>query len=367
MRDLLVHGDDLIVATHGRSFWILDDITTLRQMTAAVTHADVHLFHPAQAYRQRRDTNTDTPLPADEPAGENPPDGAAIDYFLAKAASGPVTLEILDGQSNLVRRYSSADQPPQTQEQLEKELIPKYWLRAVKTLSAEPGMHRWIWDLRYALPASTTHEYPIAAVPHDTPRYPLGPLVLPGLYTVRLTASGQSYSAPFTVKMDPRVKTSLADLQKQLALEIHMVSAMAQGSEAVSQARSIREQLETLSKTAKGSLEDAIEALEKNVSAILGTAAASTRSESEKPALVAADSTVSALYKEVEKADTAPTVAQVEAFARVEKELRAAVGLWVEMKATGIARLNEQLLGAGLPELRLDLAPSQEAGGMDEE
>jgi photosystem II stability/assembly factor-like uncharacterized protein len=367
MRDLAIHGDDLIVATHGRSFWILDDITPLRQMTAAVTNAEAHLFKPAPAYRVRRDTNTDTPLPADEPAGENPQDGAIIDYFLANSPSGPVTLEVLDAQGKVVRRYSSADPPERTPEELEKELIPHYWLRWTKTLSVQPGLHRWIWDLRYAAPASTAHEYPSSAVPHDTPRYPLGPLVLPGQYTVRLTTNGHSYRAPLTVKMDPRVKISVADLQKQLALETQMVSAMDEGARDVSQARSIREQVEKLAKSVKAPVADSIERLEKAISALLSAAPDSTATESQKPALVAVDKTINGLYKEVEKADTAPTVAQMEAFAKAKNELSLGVKSWDEMKRKEISALNEQLHGAGLPELRLDLAPSQEAGGEDEE
>ena len=134
MRDLWIHENDLIVATHGRSFWILDDITPLRQIGSELTNASATLFQPAQAYRVRRDTNTDTPLPPDEPAGENPPDGAVLDYFLAKPADGPVTLEILDSRGLVVRKYSSADQPERTPQQLEKELIPLNWLRPYKKL-----------------------------------------------------------------------------------------------------------------------------------------------------------------------------------------------------------------------------------------
>jgi photosystem II stability/assembly factor-like uncharacterized protein len=364
MRDLLVHDNDLIVATHGRSFWILDDITPLRQMTAAVTNAQGHLFRPVPAYRVRRDTNTDTPLPADEAAGENPPNGAIIDYLVANAASGPVTLEILDMQGKGVRRYSSADPAERTREELEKELIPHYWLREAKALSAELGMHRWIWDLRYAAPASTTHEYPSSAVPHDTPRYPLGPLVVPGQYTVRLTANGQSYRAPLTVKMDPRVKIPMADLQKQSALETQLISAMEEGARDVSQARSVREQLESLAKSAKAPVADSIERMEKTISVLLSAAPAT---DSQKPALVTADKTINALYKEVEKADAAPTVAQMEAFAKAKNELSLGVKSWDDMKRKEIPALNEQLHGANLPELRLDLAPSQEAGGVDEE
>ena len=359
MRDLTIHGDDLIVATHGRSFWILDDINPLRQMSAAVASAAVHLFDPAPAYRVRRDTNTDTPLPADEPAGENPPDGAVIDYSLANAASGPVTLEILDAQGKTVRRYSSADPPERSREELEKELIPHYWLRQPKTLAVGAGMHRWIWDLRYATPSSTTHEYPIAAVPHDTPWHPLGSLVLPGQYTVRLTANGKSYTSPIVVRMDPRVKTSPADLRQQLDLEMQLALAMTQGVQAVSQARSVREQLENLAKSTKGDLAESLENLDHEIAAIQGTA--------DKPRLTAADATVNALYKDVEKADVAPTEAQAKASAKAQNELKAAVEAWEGVKAKSLPEINRRLRGAGLAELRLDLAPPQEAGGVDED
>ena len=359
MRDLLVHGDDLIVATHGRSFWILDDIAPLREMSAAVAGTSAHLFHPALAYRVRQSTNTDTPLPPDEPAGDNPPDGAVIDYFLGSAASGPVTLEIIDGAEKLVRRYSSADQA-QTSAELQKELIPQYWLRIAKTPSTDAGMHRWIWDLRYATPESTAHEYPIAAVPRDTPRYPLGPYVLPGQYTVRLTANGHTYSTPLAVKMDPRVKTPLADLQKQLDLERRLASAMTRGAQAVSQARSVHEQLETVAKRAKGVIAESIEELEKKTSAILGTGA-------EKPGLVAADGTVNALYKQIDQADVGPTAAQVEAATKAEGKLRESAELWDIVKTKELPELNQQLRGAGLPELRLDLPPAPQAGGLDED
>src|SRR6185437_1255998 len=195
MRVLWVHDNDLVVATHGRSFWILDDIAPLRQINTETAEADVHLFQTAPAYRVRRDNNTDTPLPADEPAGENPPDGALLDYYLNAPASGAVTLEILDSHGKLVRRYSSTDRPDRSPEELQKEMIPAYWLKPFASLSTTAGMHRWVWDLRYAPPTTTQHEYPISAIPYRTPRYPLGPLVLPGSYTVRLTADGKTQTA----------------------------------------------------------------------------------------------------------------------------------------------------------------------------
>src|SRR4029077_20726055 len=139
MRDLWIHENDLIVATHGRAFWILDDITPLRQLADSVAKSDAYLFKPEPAYRVRRSTYSDTPIPPDEPMGENPPDGAVLDYFLGQTPSGKVTLDILDAQGKLVRRYSSSDQPEVTQQELESQLIPLYWIRMPKNLSTSAG------------------------------------------------------------------------------------------------------------------------------------------------------------------------------------------------------------------------------------
>jgi hypothetical protein len=168
MRDLAIHDNDLIVATHGRSFWVLDDISVLRQLDGVKAQSGPALFKPGEAYRVRRSAYTDTPMPPDEPAGENPPDGAVIDYSLPASIEGAVTLEILDAKNNVVRRYSSTDKPELTQEEMEKQLIPLHWLRMPRILPGTAGMHRWVWDLRSTTPTATRHEYPISAVPHDT-------------------------------------------------------------------------------------------------------------------------------------------------------------------------------------------------------
>ncbi len=188
------------------------------RLKAAKTEAVI--FKPGEAWRVRRNTNTDTPLPADEPAGENPPDGAAIDYALPDSVEGAVTLEILDASNKVVRRYASTDTPEPTREEMEKQLIPLYWLRIPKTLPGTAGMHRWVWDLHYATPTAPRYEYPISAVPHDTPRTPQGVLALPGTYTVRLTVGGKALTAPLTIKMDPRVTASSADAREPLQTAI---------------------------------------------------------------------------------------------------------------------------------------------------
>jgi len=366
MRDLWINDNDLIVATHGRSFWILDDISPLRQIDAAVTAADAHLFSPASAYRVRRDTNTDTPLPPDEPAGENPPYGAALDYVLGKPSSDPISLEILDWQGKLVRRYSSTDEPEQTQAELAKQLIPLYWLPEPKNLSTEKGMHRWIWDLRYPAPLSAEHEYPIAAVPHGTPRYPLGPLALPGQYSARLTANGHSYTANFTVKMDPRVKMSADGLRKQFDLEVQLASAVTQSSEAVLQARSLREQLQKIA-TSNEALRKSIKSLDEDISRVLDVSKDSSASASSAPSLTGENKNLIALYKEVEKADAEPTVAQLEAFNKTYGELSAALKPWNELKNTQLVSLNRLLSAVWMPEVRLDLRSQTPESGANEE
>jgi photosystem II stability/assembly factor-like uncharacterized protein len=202
IRDLVIHDDDLVVGTHGRGFWILDDMSPLRQMTAEIAAARAHLFAPRPAYRLPRDTNEDTPLPPEEPAGKNPPDGAILYYYLKSAASSEIALEILDSTGKLVRRFSSGDKPAPPDPALD---VPTYWIRPFQPLSTVAGMHRFVWDL-HAAPASGggPREYPISAIYQDTPGAQ-GQWMPPGNYTVKLTVDGRTYSQPLIVKPDPRL------------------------------------------------------------------------------------------------------------------------------------------------------------------
>ncbi len=249
VRDLVIHGDDLVVGTHGRSFWILDDITPLRQ-AALLSAGEVHLYKPQQAIRWRWNRNTDTPLPPEEPVGENPPDGAVIDYELPANAQA-VTLEIFDSANKLVRRYSSADKPPVTDEELNRELdVPTYWVRPFAALSATQGFHRFVWDLHSAPPQMAEHQYPISAIYRNTPREPLGVYALPGTYMVQLTVDSKAYSQKLVLKIDPRVSTSPVGLAKQYSLSSSMYAVMNEGSETAEQARAV------LAKTKSADMED---------------------------------------------------------------------------------------------------------------
>src|SRR5579862_3989394 len=366
MRDLWIHENDLIVATHGRGFWILDDIAPLRELAPSITD-DNHLFTPALAYRVQRDTNSDTPLPPDEPAAPNPPDGAIIDFYLAQNQTLPVALEILDARGQLVRKYSSDDKVPASDDDLRKQLIPLYWLRPFRALPADAGMHRWIWDLHYSSPGSTRHDYPIAAVPGDTPRYPLGPTALPGSYTARLTVNGKSASAPFTVKMDPRVKISIADLDKKFQLERKMASLLEQTSKAVTQAGSIREQLQKVTQQATGAVLDEVKSFQNKMAEVVGTPGGFLAPSSQAATLSRANGDVAVLYGQVWQADAAPTLAQTQAAASSEHEVSQVMQRWESLQIADLPALNRALHKANLPEVKIESDPHQDETGMDEE
>ena len=219
IRDLVVHGDDLVVGTHGRSFWILDDIAPLRESRIAATH----LYRPARATRVRRDTWTDTPLPPDEPVGENPPDGAIIDYTIAPDAVGTVKIEILDGAGRIVRRFASSD----PQEPIDADAnIPSFWIRPTAIPSATPGDHRFVWDLHEAAPRAVERSFPIGAIAHKTPHDPEGVLVVPGTYAVRLTFGDRVLTQPLEVAIDPRVTIPIAALREQHDFASRIVASL---------------------------------------------------------------------------------------------------------------------------------------------
>ncbi|HXT72035.1 MAG TPA: hypothetical protein VN700_19935 [Vicinamibacterales bacterium] len=216
IRDLAIKDADLVAATHGRGFWILDDIAPLRQITRDIARAPAYLFRPPQAWRVRSNTNTDTPLPPDEPAAPNPPEGVVISYLLAQPVPATVEIEIADGATGeVIRRLSSAD-PPEAP--VAGRNIPDYWLSPPQRVATSAGLHRIVWDLRYGPPPVEERGYPSAAVRGNTPIEPRGLLVMPGTYQVRLSAGGQVFRQAVTVRMDPRVRTSIADLTVQFKL-----------------------------------------------------------------------------------------------------------------------------------------------------
>jgi photosystem II stability/assembly factor-like uncharacterized protein len=236
IRDLVIKDDDLVIGTHGRSFWILDNITPLRQLTSQIVNASTFLFKPANAYRVRWNMWTDTPLPQEEPAGENPPDGAMIDYYL-NADSKNITLEILDAKGNSIRKYANTD----TLYKIPDVNIPHYWIRPQQLLSAAKGPHRFLWDMHYE-PLNVPPSYPISAIYKNTAPGETSPWVMPGTYTARLMVDGKTFSQTFIVKKDPRVKTSAADLQQQHDLSVMLYRNRQQILSAITELASLRRQ-----------------------------------------------------------------------------------------------------------------------------
>ena len=210
IRDLVIKDDDIVVGTHGRSFWILDNITPLRQHVSKTKQVGNIFYKPQTAMRIRWNNYTDSPVPQEEPAGQNPPDGAMIDYYLSENANEVVTLQIKDEKNNVIRTFRSDDKPYE----IPAVNIPLYWIRPQQILSAKAGSHRFLWDLHYT-PMNTPPSYPIAAVYGNTAPEATSPWVMLGNYTAVLTVNGKSYTQTIKVNMDPRVTTSVADLQAQ--------------------------------------------------------------------------------------------------------------------------------------------------------
>ena len=233
IRDLIIKDDDIAVGTHGRGFWILDNITALRQWSAAAASAPSTLFKPATATRVRYSMYTDTPVPPDEPRAENPPDGAMIDYVLSRDAQR-VTLEILNASGRVVRSFSSADSTPAP---TDAGNAPWYWFRPAVAPSTKAGLQRFTWDLHYAR-LSAECALPISATPYNTKCEPEGPWVMPGTYTARLTVDGATQSQTFTVRMDPRVKTTMPALKQQHDLSLSLYDAAREAQALAAEARS---------------------------------------------------------------------------------------------------------------------------------
>jgi photosystem II stability/assembly factor-like uncharacterized protein len=363
MRDLCIHGEDLIVATHGRSFWILDDISRLRQITAPHLNQAV-LLRPAAAYRVMRSTWTDTPIPPDEPLAANPPSGAVIEYFLPRNAKHPVTLEVLDSSGDLVRRFTSDDRLEPSAEELARELIPQYWIALPRALPAQRGIHRWVWDLRYAAPLTTTRGYPISAVPHATPQEPEGPLALPGGYVVRLTVEGHALQAPLMLRLDPREQLPAGALETQLRLARRLADLLSASSRALLMARSEQAQLEALAPTATGVTADAI----KGYDARLGALVVSSKPDQSSAELTLSDvqGHLRDLYAEVTHADATPGAAQVSATQAAEEALSGLLRTWQQLQVD-LPVLNGRLRANKLAEVRPDLPAPRDLNAADED
>jgi len=352
IHDLAIEQDDLVAATYGRSFWILDDVTPLRQVEGGTGSSGAHLFAPRKAIRVRRDENQDTPLPPEVPTGKNPPDGAILNYFPPANSAGEIQLEIYDADEKLVRSFSSA---AATREPEETPYVAEYWIEHPQALSKTTGMHRFVWNLRYADPRAmhpqSPYNYPIAAIVGATPLPPQGPLVLPGKYEVRLKAGGQVLRQALEVKMDPRVTTARNELQSSLELQLKISALLEKNFDGYQQAKKLRARLAELMKRPKEDpIAVAASALDGKVAALAGEATPIL--ETPKTAsFMAVNDTLTALMALVDGADFAPSEESFAAYRRICKGSSEALAVWQELKNKEAAALNVLLSKSNLAAL----------------
>jgi photosystem II stability/assembly factor-like uncharacterized protein len=367
MRDLVVKGDDLVLATYGRSIYILDDISLLRQddlgriaSKASGSAGEVELFHPANAVRTRWDVYQDTPLQRETAMGDNPPDGAIFDYYLKSAPPGEITLDILDAKGNLVRHYSSNAMP-------HNDLlpnVPEYWFAPDSVLSKTPGPQRFVWDLHYENPRVLPYsyygnildyvEYTLAdhAIPGQTPRVqPQGPIAAPGNYTAVLTANGRTSRQSFTVTADPRVHASQADLEEQLALAQKTIRGLAVSADAYQQAATLRAAIDARLATAglspeiadalKKAAKDAVE-VQEGVPANPGPA---------RPGVGPVNRDLARVYWMIESGDSRPSKTAKASVQELCDALDKGFDAWRVLNAQTIPALNAQLAAQKLAPL----------------
>ncbi len=349
IHDLVVKNDDLVVATHGRSFWILDDITPLRQLSDQIAKADMYLYQPATTFRTFFPENFERR----QPVGENPPRGAVISYYFKSAPKAEVKLQILDSQGSVVREFSSVDKkeaetPPEWPDlQPPPEKIP-----------VEAGMNRFAWDLRYEGP----HKLPGEVGAEFRSRGPIAP---PGNYQVRLTAEEKTLTAPLELKMDPRVNVSLADVQKEFELELKIRATLSDLHDAVHEIRDTRVQLRSLhgrlQDTRFKSIADTADGLEKKITPIeeqlLQVNAKSSEANLNYPVLI--DEQLHTLVLSVE-CDAAPTQQQYTAFESLNQQATPLIAQWSSIRSKDLVALNDSIQKEGVPVIYLS-SPTSEA------
>ena len=348
VRDISVRRGDVVIATHGRSFWVLDDVSPLRQLDAKVAGSRVWLFAPRETARLRPAPFQGTPEPKDEPAGENPPDGAVIDYFLAAAAPAPIMLEIVDARDEVVRRWRSDEKPPAPD--LQRITLTPDWASAAPPPGDSTGMHRFVWDLHYALPEELVSRTPSSRVRS-------GVWAPPGRYTVRLTAGGATRTQPLVVTKDPRVSTADADLTRQFELARDVQAERIRVAKALRQADAFRKQVASLRAKETGAAVGAIDSFATALDLAAGPPLTGTfedyfeEREAAPTSLRRLSTSLSRFQQTVESADAATTPDALEGFRRRREMTARGLARWRDLLAADLVRANAALRTAGLPQL----------------
>ena len=359
VRDLLVHGDDLIVATQGRAIWVLDDLAPLRQHEKLAGTGAV-LFDPAVALRLRGSQNKDTPPPADTALGQNPPTGAIIDYHLPGAAKR-VTLEFLDKDGKSVRRFAS-DQSAETLDA--RRYFTESWTAPPVALSAAGGSHRFVWNLRMPRPRAIHHDYSIAAVfGEGTPITPEGMLVPPGNYAVVLDVDGHQSRSTLKVIADPRTPLDEAALRAGVAFANELAEAMVRNFVVYGELQSVDAQVAAAQKSLAGEKGKRLHAAAERFT--LASGALRTGDGERSTNLSSIGDLLASLHTDVEASDRAPTQPQHDVLAACNERMTRAAALWDKLKQRELAQVDAELKAAGaaavaIPtadQIRLDSQP----------
>jgi len=357
VHDLVTKGNDLVVATHGRAFYILDDITPLREMTSATLGEDVHIYKPQVAYRMRGFGGFGGGRGGFIAAGANPPSGAMIDYYLKSAPQGPVSLEITDSKGTVVRRYSSRPPAGPAMSEEEQMIAAFFGGGGAARLPAAAGLNRFVWDLRYEAP----HTVPGAV---NWAGRGGAPVVPPGTYNLKFTINGQSYTSSVEVRKDPRIETTDADLEKQAQLALQVRDEVTKGNDAVNQIRSLRSQMRALEQRLEGDaaakeITPASQALDKKMTAVEENLV-QTKSQSGEDPLnfpIKVIDQMGGVGNTVGSADTAPTEQSYAVYDELAKAIDAQVAAWHEIEAKDLASLNEMIRKANIQTLAPSTAP----------
>ena len=354
VHDMTIHGNDLVIATHGRAFWSLDDITPLRQMNSEDANADTYLYKPATAYRFRGGRFR---IPGGFAAGENPPSGAVIDYSLKTEPKQPITLEILDSKGKVIRKYKSKGEKP-----AEPSPQASFFRGGMANLPAKAGLNRFEWDLRYEPPSVVP-----GAVSWGG--RPIGPLAVPGDYQVKLTVAGKSYTAPLKLEEDPRIQVSAEDLQKQLDFSLQIRGRITEAHDAVNQIRDIHGQLTALEKRLADDKKtkataDAARDLDKKFTdveeALIQVKSKSGEDPLNFPIMIADQ--MMALDGTVQSADTAPMQSSHEVFDLLSKQLDEQMAKYRQLKDKDLTDFNKRIRSEDIPAIAAP-APHGEASG----
>jgi photosystem II stability/assembly factor-like uncharacterized protein len=349
--DLVIKNNDLVVATHGRSFWILDDITPLRELSK-IGNAEAYFYTPQPAYRPVHGGETLNPS-----VGNNPPGGAILDYYLSADVKDPVSLEIFDQSGKLVRQFSSTLTPDQKRfDEQEKKLREGFEEHEPKLLPGKKGMNRWIWNLKYNSPSPV----PGLAFWGDEPE---APVALPGTYQATLAVNQHKYSVPVEIKMDPRVASSEIDLKNQFDLASKISRLVEQATEAENQIMDLRLQLAELREhlAAEGrstTLSSSISELEHKMTGVEQRLVETRSKAGEDPLqypLPILDKMM-LLQATVESADTAPTQQSYDVYDLLSPQCIAALKEWNDIVNNDLKKVNDALRMEAVPLLWLSPA-----------